>query len=110
VLLSKDSPETQRKFANARGWRFRMASHGGGDYIREQTVMPGKDNYPGMVCYVRKGGQVFRKNSTVWGPGDVFCPQWPILSLAGLSEEEWTPQYSYWQRPDKLDDGGANVC
>ena len=44
VLLSKDDPETQRRFANARGWRFRLASHGGGDYIREQTVMSGEDN------------------------------------------------------------------
>ncbi|MFB3104798.1 MAG: DUF899 family protein, partial [Pseudomonadales bacterium] len=38
VLVSKDSPETQRTFANSRGWRFRLASHGGGDYAREQTV------------------------------------------------------------------------
>ena len=25
VLLSKDPPETQRRFANSRGWRFRTA-------------------------------------------------------------------------------------
>src|SRR5262245_26752189 len=41
VLLSKDPPETQRRFANQRGWRFRLASHGGGAYIREQSVEPG---------------------------------------------------------------------
>ena len=39
VLLSKDAPAVQRDFANSRNWRFRLASHGGGDYIREQTVM-----------------------------------------------------------------------
>src|SRR5262245_61253629 len=48
VLLSKDPPELQRRFANSRGWRFRMASHGGGDYIREQSVVPGQGNMPGM--------------------------------------------------------------
>ena len=43
VLLSKESPEVQRRFANSRGWRFRLASHSGGDYIREQTVVAGQD-------------------------------------------------------------------
>src|ERR1700722_15664234 len=41
VLLSLDPPERQRAFANSRGWRFRMASHGGSDYIREQSVADG---------------------------------------------------------------------
>ena len=38
VMVSKDPPETQRRFANSRGWRFRLASHRGGAYIREQGV------------------------------------------------------------------------
>jgi hypothetical protein len=21
----------------------------------------------------------------------------------------WTPQFSYWRRPEKMDDGGANL-
>lgn len=109
VLFSKDAPEIQRRFANSRGWRFRLASHGGGDYIRDQSVKDGAENMPGMVCYIREGDKVFKKNSTVWGPGDEFCPQWHILSLAGLSEDDWTPQYGYWQRPSKLDDGGENL-
>jgi predicted dithiol-disulfide oxidoreductase (DUF899 family) len=109
VLFSKDPPATQRAFANARGWRFRMASHGGGDYIREQSVVPGKDNVPGMVCYVREGDQVRKLNSTVFGPGDMFCSIWHILSLAGVGEDDWTPQYAYWKRPQKMDDGGLKI-
>ena len=31
VLVSKDAPELQRRFANSRAWRFQLASHGGGD-------------------------------------------------------------------------------
>src|SRR5216117_442016 len=42
ALVSKDDPETQRIFANSRHWRFRMASHGGGAYIKEQSVVPGE--------------------------------------------------------------------
>ena len=55
VLVSKDPPSVQRQLANARGWRFRLASHGGGDYIREQGVLEGGDNYPGAVLYERTG-------------------------------------------------------
>ena len=96
VLLSKDPPETQRAFANGCGWRFRMASHGGGQYIREQSVVPGEANMPGMVAYTRKEDQILKLNATRFGPGDLYCPLWHVLSLAGIGEEAWTPQYSYW--------------
>jgi len=109
VLVSKDSPLKQRQFANSRDWRFRLASHHGGDYIKEQTVMEGMDNMPGAVVYERKGDKIIRKNSCVFGPGDLYCSMWGLLGLAGLGAESWTPQYNYWQRPDVLDDGGENL-
>jgi predicted dithiol-disulfide oxidoreductase (DUF899 family) len=111
VLLSKDPPELQRRFANSRGWRYRMASHGGGAYIREQSAAPGQGNMPGMVVYTREGDVVRRKSSTTFGPGDLYCSIWNVLALAGLSEADWTPQYGYWTRPGKaaMEDGGANL-
>ncbi len=109
VLVSKDAPQLQRQYANSRGWRFRLASHGGGSYIREQTVTEGEVNSPGAVFYERKGAEIFRKNSAEFGPGDIFCSMWGLLGLAGMGEEDWTPQYNYWKRPLKLDDGGLNV-
>lgn len=110
VLLSKDTPEAQRRMANDRGWRFRMASHGGGDYIREQSVMAGEDNAPGLVCYVKeKKGRIVRKNATAFGPGDQFCSLWPILSMAGVGASDWIAQYHYWKRPKEMDDGGEGV-
>lgn len=109
VLVSKDEPSKQRQFANSRGWRFRLASHGGGDYSREQTVMDGADNMPGAVVYERKGDKITRKNSSAFGPGDLYCSMWGLLGLAGLGEATWTPQYRYWQRPDVMDDGGGNL-
>ena len=109
VLLSKDAPEVQRSFANARNWRFRLASHGGGAYLREQTVMRDAGNMPGAVVYERDGAAIHRKNSCVFGPGDLYCSMWSLLALAGLGAEDWTPQYRYWRRPHKLDDGGENL-
>lgn len=108
-LVSKDPPDLQRIFANSRNWRFRLASHSGGDYIREQTVMEGQDNMPGAVVYERSGERITRKNSAVFGPGDQFCSLWNLLGMAGLSEADWTPQYKYWRRPEQMDDGGANL-
>lgn len=96
VLMSKDSPEIQRAFAGSRGWRFRMASHGGGSYIQEQSVITDKNNEPGIVVYERQGERIFRKNSSVFGPGDQFCSLWALLSLAGLDDSNFTPQYRYW--------------
>ena len=109
VLVSKDSPELQRQFANSREWRFRLASHGGGEYIREQTLMEGTENMPGAVVYERDGNKITRKNTCVFGPGDIYCSMWSLLGLAGLGESDWTPQYAYWKRPEKMDDGGENL-
>ncbi len=109
VLVSKDAPELQRRFANSRDWRFRLASHGGGDYIREQSVSEGAENMPGAVVYERDGDKITRKNDCVFGPGDIYCSMWSLLALAGRGEGDWTPQYAYWKRPDKMDDGGANL-
>ena len=109
ALVSKDSPQIQRTFANSRNWRFKTASHSGGEYAKEQTVMPGESNMPGLVCYIKQGSQILRKNSVIFGPGDEFCSIWNVLGLAGIGEEQWNPQFNYWKRPDKVDDGGKNL-
>ena len=109
VMVSKDDTHLQQRYANSRGWRFRMASHGGGDYIKEQTTVDGAENMPGVVCYQLDGERILRSNAATFGPGDLYCSIWNFLSMAGLTSDDWTPQYNYWSRPDKLDDGGANV-
>jgi predicted dithiol-disulfide oxidoreductase (DUF899 family) len=107
VLVSKDPPEAQRRIANDRGWRFRMASHGGGRYVAEQHH--GGQNYPGAVVYERAGGKIVRRGRCVFGPGDLYNPVWHLLALAGVGADDWTPQFHYWRRPQKLEDGGQNL-
>ncbi len=109
ALVSKDDPATQRRFANSRGWRFRLASHGGGDYIKEQTVMADHTNVPGAVVYERDGDVIRRKNACVFGPGDLYCSLWHVLGMAGLDGSTFTPQFNYWKRPEVMDDGGENL-
>ncbi len=109
ALVSKDPPELQRRLALDRGWRFRMASHGGGAYMAEQCAMGGHANSPGAAVYERKAGKIVRRGRTYFGPGDLYSPVWHFLALAGLGPSDWTPQYRYWRRPEQLDDGGENV-
>ena len=109
VLLSPDPPQIQRNFANSRGWRFRLASHGGGKYIKEQTVTEGQNNIPGAVVYERSENEILRRNSVHFGPGDLFCPVWHLLPLAGMDAMNWTPQFRYWKPPAVLDDGGKDL-
>ena len=109
VLVSKDSPEVQRRFANSRGWKYRLASHGGGPYMKEQAAMDEYENMPGAATYERNGDKIYRKNSCAFGPGDLYCSIWNLLGMAGLGEADWTPQYRYWTLPEKMEDGGENV-
>lgn len=109
AMLSKDSPQVQQTMANDRAWRFTWASHAGGNYIQEQTVMAGEKNYPGIVCYEKKDGKIYRKNSAIFGPNDLYCSLWHIIALAGEDAASFTPQFHYWQRPQKMDDGGENL-
>ena len=107
ALVSKDAPELQRRFANERGWRFRTFSHGGGKYLEEQSV--GEGNSPGAVFYEKKDGKIFRKNAVGFGPYDLYCSIWNFLALGGYGVENFTPQYNYWKRPEKMCDGGENL-
>jgi len=109
ALVSKDPPETQRRMALDRGWKFRLASHGGGAYMAEQCAMGEHANMPGASIYERKGTKIVRRGRTAFGPGDLYSPVWHFLSLAGLGAGDWTPQFHYWGRPETLDDGGENV-
>lgn len=109
ALVSKDPPEVQRRMALDRGWKFRTASHGGDRYMAEQCAMGDHANYPGAAIYQRKDDKIMRFSRTSFGPGDLYSPMWHFLGLAGLGMSDWTPQYHYWHRPEKLDDGGENI-
>ena len=46
---------------------------------------------------------------TLNGPGDLYCPMWNLLGMAGIDVSNWTPQFKYWVRPAEMDDGGENL-
>ncbi|MGI9422458.1 MAG: DUF899 family protein [Hyphomicrobiaceae bacterium] len=109
AFVSKDPPDVQRAMARDRGWQFTLASHGGGAYMTEQCAFGEESNYPGAAIYERRGSRIVRRAKTMFGPGDLYSPVWHFLSLAGIGHGDWTPQFSYWRRPERLDDGGADL-
>ena len=109
VLMSKDLPVTQRTFANSRGWRFKLASHHANSYAEDHTKMGEYSNMPGAAFYRRENGKIFKKNSCVFGPGDLYCSFWNFLALSGIADSDWTPQFRYWTLPEKLEDGGEDI-
>ena len=109
VLVSKDAPDVQARMARDRGWGMRLASHGGGAYMAEQVNAHGMENFPGAALYERRGDAVLRRARTFFGPGDPYSPLWHFLALTGRDHTDWTPQFTYWSRPEALEDGGENV-
>lgn len=109
VLVSKDDPATQRRFANSRGWRFKLASHQSNEYAKVHTSSGEYGNLPGAAVFELEDKKIFKKSSCMFGPGDLYCSFWNFLTLAGIDGDQWTPQFRYWSLPEKLDDGGANV-
>ena len=87
VLLSPETPKTQRKFAESRDWQFNLASFGNSLYISEQNVRSENDIYPGAVAYQRHGDQILRRNSCVFGLGDLYATPYSILAMCGIGPQ-----------------------
>ena len=98
VLVSHETPEYQRKFAMDRGWRFNLASHGGGQYIKDQCVFGQADNHPGAVVYRKEGNKILRLNRAAFGGGDQFNAFYGLMSLADFDSNAWQPQYHYVEK------------
>ena len=95
VLVSHESPAYQRKFAIDLGWRCNLASHGGGQYIKDQCVFGQADNYAGAVVYRKDGDKIMRLNRAPFGGGDQFNAFYGLMSLADFDSNAWEPQYHY---------------
>ena len=80
-----------------------------GAYMAEQCAMGEHANMPGAAIYERREDAIVRRGQTAFGPGDLYSPLWHFLALAGVGAGDWSAQFHYWSRPEKLDDGGENV-
>jgi predicted dithiol-disulfide oxidoreductase (DUF899 family) len=95
VVVSPDPLDVQRKFAESRGWKFRMAGGQGSTFIEDMGFKSEKGWMPGVSTFYRDKGKIMRVAKAPFGPGDPFCGVWHLLALLKNGPGDWHPKYKY---------------
>ena len=97
VVTSPDDPDIQKKFAESRGWKFKMYSVHESSFPKDMRFQGDKDDYwPGVSTFHKDAkGKIYRKAWAYFGPGDDFCAVWPMLDLLPTGPNKWEPKYKY---------------
>lgn len=96
VVTSPDSPDAQREFAEKRGWRFPMASHGGTSFAADMGYGSETGGLrPGISVFQRRGERIVRVADQGMRPHDDFCLVWHMLDMLPEGAADWRPKFSY---------------
>ena len=99
VLTSPDSPDDQRRFADSRGWRFRMVSHAGTSFAKDMGYCTDEGEFagfqPGVSAFRKDGDLILRVSDTSFGPDDDFCAVWHLYNLFPEGADGWGPKDNY---------------
>jgi len=97
VLISPDTPEQQSRFAEGRGWTFKMASADGTTFIKDMGYEPNAgEHWPGVSAFRKQDdGSIVRVSRDYLGPGDVYCSIWHLFGMLADGVNEWEPKYKY---------------
>ena len=96
VVVSPDAPAAQKKFADSRGWRFPMASHGGGKFADDMGYKSEKGGWlPGVSVFRKDGDKVLRVSDSALGPYDDFCSVWHLFDMIPGGAAGWGPKFKY---------------
>lgn len=97
VVCSDDDPATARAFASSRGWRFRVVSGAGSGFAKAMGYKDDEGHpHPGVSAFHRQpDGSIVRTGTSPLGPGDDFCPVWPMFDLLKGGANGWEPKYTY---------------
>ncbi len=89
ALVSPDSPEVQRDFADSRGWKFPMFSGADSSFIRDMGYQTENGDYwPGAsVFHKDENGEITRVSKTFFGPGDFYCSVWHFFDMLPNKEQ-----------------------
>ena len=95
VVSSPDDPATQKSFAKSRGWKFQMVSTRGTSFAKdmgfEQDGMP----KPGVSVFYKNDGKIIRVGRDDFGPGDNYCPTFPLFDLLKDGTNNWQAKFTY---------------
>ena len=97
AVVSPDDPEAQRKFAESRGWRFRILSGRESTFTKDMGFATSDNKYmPGVSTFLKdKDGRLFKVASAGFGPGDDYCAIWHLFDLLHGGSETWAPKFKY---------------
>ncbi|MGH8003573.1 MAG: DUF899 family protein [Limisphaerales bacterium] len=97
AVISPNDPETQKKFAAGRGWKFKMYSAKGTSFNKNMGFENEKGGAQPGVSVFRKepDGKIFRVSKAEFGPGDDFCTVWHLFDLLSEGPAGWEPKFKY---------------
>ena len=97
VVVSPDDPDTQKKFAESRGWKFKMLSGEGSSFIKDMSFL--RDDgmaMPGFSIFKKDdSGKIIRTTKDYFGPHDNYCGIWHIFDLLPNGINSWEPKFEY---------------
>ena len=97
AVVSPDTFEKQRAFADGRGWNFRMFSAAECDFTKAAGFEADDGSpMPGVSTFRKKDdGRIERVGRAWFGPGDDFCATWHLFDLLADGTAGWQPKFSY---------------
>lgn len=100
VVSSPDSTETQRRLAQARGWRFPLVSHRGSSFTADMGYADDSGQlYPGVSVFKRRDGAILRVSDAGFQPYDDFCIVWHLFALLPGGSGAWQPEPAFAAAP-----------
>src|SRR5579871_3577004 len=93
VLDSPDDWQTQQRFAQERGWKFAMVSSPDATFRKDMGYQDEQGHWlPGVSAFHKQeDGTIVRVGHSPFGPGDDFCPVWPLFDLFPDGAAGWEP-------------------
>jgi predicted dithiol-disulfide oxidoreductase (DUF899 family) len=95
AVSSPDDAATQRAFAAARGWRFRMVSHRATNFAADMGYRGANGWLPGVSVFRRQEAIILRVSDTGFDAGDDFCGVWHLFDLLPEGAAGWRPKFAY---------------
>lgn len=95
VVVSPDSPNAQKKFAQSRGWKFKMLSAQGTSFNEDMGFGTNEDPRPGVSVFLKKNAEVHRIAKDNFGPGDPYCVVYHFFDLLPGGSAKWRPKFKY---------------
>lgn len=89
ALVSPDTPEVQKEFAESRGWKFNMYSAAGSSFTADMGYYTETGGYwPGCSVFQKNSdGSIRRVAKDFFGPGDFYSAPWHFFDLIPESKE-----------------------